>query len=168
MKAIFLTLGFIFIVSCSYSQNIWKVFSEKNFTMKYPDSWTNKNNNGMVLFASPKVNSSDGFQENVNLMTQDLNSSPMNLEEYTNLTKKQVVDNLGASSIISLKSIVIAGYAAKEFVYNMNYQGRSLKLKQIWFIKNNVAYLFTFTALPSTFNDYESTATTIIMSFKFV
>jgi len=91
----------------------------------------------------------------------------MSLEQYTELTKKQVTDNLGASAIISLKNITIAGQKGKEFVYNMNYEGKHLKLKQYWFIKENIAYLFSYTAQPEQYAKYENIATEMIQSFKF-
>src|SRR6218665_214771 len=115
----------------------------------------------------PKRGVQDLFQENVNLTLEDLSQKRMNLEQYTEVTKKQIIDNLGSSAIISLKSTTLAGQQAKEFIYDMNYQGRSLKLKQYWFIKGNIAYLFSYTAEPSKYGKYESTATEMIQSFKF-
>lgn len=157
-----LSLNFLSVIA----QTGWKDYSEKKFTLKYPDSWVTKTVNGAMYFTSPKLNLNDSFQENVNLMLQDLSSSPMTLEQYTELTRKQIVDHLGSSAIVSLKNTAINGHTAKEFIYNLNYQGKSLKLKQYWFIKDNVAYLFTYTAVPSEFNKYESLATTTITSFK--
>ena len=48
----------------------------------------------------------------------------------------------------------------------MDYQERKLKIKQYWFIKGNVAYLFTYTAEPSEYDKYENKATVMIKSFK--
>jgi len=134
--------------------------------MLYPASWAKQEKSNAIFFLSPKENEKDLFQENVNLMLQDLSQQSMSLEQYTELTKKQVVDNFGASAIISLKNTTIAGQQGKEFVYSMNYQGRSLKLKQYWFIKGNIAYLFSYTADPTKYEKYESVVTEMIKSFK--
>lgn len=147
----------------------WQTYTDNinHFSIKYPAEWKRQTGVNTIAFLSPKENDTDPFQENVNLMLQDLSQQPMTLDEYTELSKKQVTDNLGASAIVSLKAVTLAGQAAKEFVYNMDYQNRKLKIKQCWLIKNKLAYLITYTADPSKFNQYESTATEIINSFKF-
>jgi len=162
-----LNLLTVLLVACS-SMN-WNEYVDNvnNYKIKYPDKWTKQSMPNGIAFLSPKENEKDMFQENVNLMLQDLSQQPMNLEQYTELTKKQVTDNLGASAIVSLKATTLAGQVAKELVYNMNYQGRSLKLKQYWFVKENTAYLYTYTAEPSKYDKYETTATELIRSFTF-
>lgn len=162
-----LQLAIILMMFGSCSQEKMVKYTGKNYEMLYPAIWTKQEKSNAIFFLSPKESEKDMFQENINLMLQDLSQQPMNLDQYTELTKKQVIDNFGASAIVSLKSTTIAGQKGKEFVYNMNYQGRSLKLKQYWFIKGNIAYLFSYTAEPSQYEKYEKTATEIIKSFKF-
>lgn len=156
------------IASCSFREN-WPTYFDNinHFSISYPESWTKEKANGSIAFLSAKESSNDMFCENVNLMLQDLSQQPLTLEQYTNVTKKQVVDNLGVSAILSIKDITLSGQQAKEFIYNMDYQGRKLKMKQYWFVKDNLAYLFTYTAEPSQFDRYESIATKIVTSFKF-
>lgn len=158
----------VLLVACTASTN-WLTYTDNvnHFSFSYPDKWSKRMGANTIGFLSPKEGEKDKFQENVGLMLQDLSQQPMNLEGYTELTKKQIVANLGESAIISLKSTTLAGQQTKEFIYNMNYQGKSLKIKQYWFIKGNVAYLFTYTAEPSEYDKYESTATEMIKSFKF-
>lgn len=165
MKMLQLAIILMMFGSCS-KENMVK-YTGKNYEMLYPSSWAKQEKSNAIFFLSPKENEKDMFQENVNLMLQDLSQQPMSLEQYTELTKKQVTDNFGAAAIVSLKNITIAGQQAKEFVYNMNYQGRSLKLKQYWLIKGNVAYLFSYTAEPSKYEKYETIVTEMIKSFKF-
>lgn len=137
-----------------------------NFSIKYPETWTKQPNPNIMVFLSPKEGVMDMFQENVNVILQDLSRQPMSLEQYTAITKKQVVDNFGASSILSIKDIIIAGEHAKELTYNMNYQGKKLKVKQSWLLKGNSAYLLTYTAEPEQYVKYESLAMEMIQSFK--
>src|SRR6218665_1394209 len=127
---------FIIILTACFSSLNWRVYTDNvnHFKINYPDKWIIQNANGSIVFLSPKEG------------VQDLSQKRMNLEQYTEVTKKQIIDNLGSSAIISLKSTTLAGQRAKEFIYDMNYQGRSLKLKQYWFIKGNIAYLFSYTA----------------------
>ena len=86
------------LLACT-PQTKWLTYTDaaNKFTINYPDKWVKKNNVNAIVFLSPKESDKDLFQENANLMLQDLSQKPMNLEQYTELTKKQVTDNLGAS-----------------------------------------------------------------------
>jgi hypothetical protein len=161
-----LQLAIILMMFGSCSQEKMVKYTGKNFEMLYPASWAKQEKSNAIFFLTPKENEKDLFQENVNLMLQDLSQQPMSIEQYTELTKKQVIDNFGTSAIVSLKNTTIAGQQAKEFIYNMNYQGKSLKLKQYWFVKGNIAYLFSYTAEPAKYEKYESIVTEMIKSFK--
>lgn len=150
-------LNFIVILLFSVSSLMnWQEYTDNvnHFSLKYPESWEMRHRVGAIVFLTPKEDEHDKFQENVGLMLQDLSQQPMNLEGYTEITKKQIVTNLGESAIISLKSATLAGQQTKEFIYNMNYQGKSLRIKQYWFIKGNVAYLFTYTAELAEYSKY--------------
>lgn len=146
----------------------WLNYSDTalKFSIKYPETWTKQSNPNIMVFLSPKENVMDMFQENVNVILQDLSRQLMTMEQYTGVTKKQVSDNFGAASILSLKDVTIAGQPAKELLYNMNYQGKKLKVKQCWIIKNNKAYLLTYTAEPEQYNKYKNIAVEMTNSFK--
>lgn len=163
-------LQIVFLVLMSCSSLSWKEYKDNinHFIVKYPEKWQTKTSVNAVAFLSPREGEHDLFQENVNLMLQDLSQQPLTLERYTEITKKQIVDNLGSSAIVSLKSTTLSGQPAQEFIYNMNYQGRVLKIKQVWFIKGTIAYLFTYTAEPNKYDKYLDISTEIINSFKFI
>ena len=134
-------------------------------------SWSKQQQGAVTFFLSPKENEKDQFQENVNTMVQDLSSQPLTLEDYTNLTKQQIIQAFGSSAIVSIKDLNFAGHQAKEMVYNMPknlMQGRyqNLKLRQVWFIKDNKAYLLTYTAEASKYDSYLETAKGIFDSFN--
>ena len=123
--------------------------------------------NNAVAFLSPRASARDDFQENVNLMLQDLPAQPMTLEQYTELSKKQITDGYGANAVVSQGAKTIGGQKAVQLIYNMTYKGRPLKIKQFWFIRGKTAWLFTYTAEPAQFTKYEEAATSIINSFTF-
>jgi hypothetical protein len=91
----------------------------------------------------------------------------MTLQQFTELTKKQVADNLGTSANLTMQPTTLVGQNAEVAHYNMTYQGRALKIKQYWFVKGIKAYVFTYTASPAQFARYDSTATQVIKSFRF-
>jgi len=164
-------LFIIIIGSSSCSQENMNKYTESKYEISYPENWIKQQKGKAIFFLAPKENEKDLFQENVNTIVQDLSSQPMTLEEYTNLTKTQITQALGSSAIVSVKDLNFAGQKAKEMVYTMPknpMQGRNLnlKLRQVWFIKSNNAYLLTYTAQNSEYDNYLETAKGIFDSFK--
>ncbi|HEY4110004.1 PsbP-related protein [Puia sp.] len=141
--------------------------SANKYTVNYPKEWKQTAFGNAIAFMSPRADDKDLFQENVNIMVQDLSAQPVTLEQYTELTRKQLKENIGENAKILQSAKTIAGQKAVQLIYNMTYQGRQLKIKQFYFIKDNKAWLLTYTAQPATFTRYEKQATAIINSFTF-
>jgi hypothetical protein len=138
-----------------------------NFSMDYPGDWKKAGTPNGVAFLSPKEDTTDIFQENVNLLIQDLADQPMTLEQFNAYNKKQLNDNIGASANFSMQPATLAGQNAEIAYWNMTYQGVPLKIEQYWFVKGKKAYVFTYTAQPAKFSKYESIAIRLIKSFRF-
>lgn len=147
----------------------WVTYTDPGgkFTLSYPKEWTPKTLGNAIAFLSPQADAQDNFQENVNVIQQDLSAQPMTLQQYTDLSMKQLTEAFGAKAVVSTTSRTIAGQKAMEMVYNMTYQGRPLKVRECWFIKDKTAWLLTFTADPAQFSKYEPTGMAIINSFAF-
>ncbi len=140
--------------------------AEKHYTIKYPSEWTKSEQKGYVAFLSPLDSASDDFRENVNVMVQDLSANPVDLDQYTSITKSQI-EGMEGSSIISIKDKMVGGLKGKEVNYNLKYNGRLLRLKAYYTIKGKEAYLLTFTALPESYSRYELVGKDVMDSFVF-
>lgn len=141
------------------------------YKVLYPSNWEAKYNSSIVLFYSPKDDINDQFRENVNVIIQDLSNHPLNISEYTDLTKKQIIDALGEGTILSIKDVKLADYKAKEIIYKMNKKtldGKdfNLQFKQVYFLQDNIAYLITYTAEITRFEQYLVFADKMINSFS--
>jgi hypothetical protein len=139
--------------------------SLNRYTIQYPADWQKAYAENAVGFISPKENEVGIFQENVNVMVQDLSAKPMTLKEYTDLTKQQYIDGYGPSSVISMKDTTFCGQQAEVSIFTFPYGGLPVKVEQCWFILHNAAYLLTFTARPEKFESYRHTAEKVIRSF---
>jgi serine/threonine-protein kinase len=148
----------------------WLTYTDpgKKFTISYPKEWTTRSVNNAIAFLSPQEGAGDTFQENVNVLQQDLSAQPMTLDNYTELSRKQITDAFGANAVVSTAPKSIAGQKGVEMVYTMNYQGRALKIRAYWFIKEKTAWVLTFTAEPAQFDKYDKTGTAILNSFAFI
>jgi hypothetical protein len=157
------------LVSMFAIQTGWLEFTDtqNHIKMRYPDTWTAGTEQGILIFKSPLADAADKFQENVNVVLQDLSSHPMTLEEFTTLSVEQYKQMKGTVEFISISDVTLAGQKTKKAVLKMNYYGTQLKLKQMWFVKNKAAYLITYTAAEAEFANYEPLATTLMNSFTF-
>jgi serine/threonine-protein kinase len=149
------------------TQAKWITFKDSlgRYSLEYPANWEQVYIQGATGFVSPFENDSDDFRENVNVMIQSL-KNPMTLAEYTAMSKKQYTDAYGPKAVISMKDTTFCGYNATKGVFAIMYGDKDIKLQQIWYIKNNSAYLITFTAEPKTYEKYLPTAERITGSFK--
>ena len=131
-----------------------------HYSIKYPYSWKKRENRrtGVAAFVSPKESDLDVFQENVTIVVQNLSAKPMTLKAYSDLATKQVgmVFRQGIKVIESQPT-----YAANQTAYKFVYEGTdtknptlNLKAMYVWFIKDNIAYQFNYTALASKFDKY--------------
>ncbi|CAM3499396.1 hypothetical protein [Aequorivita lipolytica] len=165
---------FILVTFMACSQNSLEKFSSaKGYSFRYSmEDWKVEENESQT-FVFNKQKKSSNFNPNLNVLIQDLpnQSMPMSLEDYHLLTLNQIKNALGENSIQSNKNIKISEIAAKEIVYTMppnfnNNNQPKLKLKQVYFIKNDKAYLITYTAEMNEFSNFITSANEVFESFK--
>lgn len=168
MKTI-MTLLITFLMSVNtYSQVKKETFKKGNFTIEYNSNWelntTETNGADVVLFTELEKN--DTFRENVNVLVQDLKGMNMTMEKYVTLSEEQIKTLVSDSKIMVSKSVNDKGKRYHMIVWRGYLANNNLKLKQLFFIKNEKAYIITYTALPETFNKFLKEANVILKSFK--
>lgn len=162
---------FLFCLASVWAfQTGWLEYTDSNYNFKlqYPATWSSGAEQGMLIFKTAKDGTEDNFQENVNVIIQDLSAQPMTLAEFTKLSLDQYGEMGETVQIVSIDDAKLAGIAAKKAIVKMNYYSLPLKLKQLWFIKDNKAYMLTYTALETTYSAFENDATQLMMSFEFI
>lgn len=163
-------LQFIFLLFTTHISppDKWVTFQDSlsRYTIQYPANWTQQYVENATGFMSPLESETDLFQENVNVLIQDLSAQPMSLKDFTDLSKKQYTDGYGPSAIISLKDTTFLGNTAEVGIFNISVNGTSIKLEQYWFIKNDNAFILTYTADPGQFDKYRKIAEKVMRSFK--
>lgn len=172
IKLFYITLLLIFNSCSSQDKKIYKDYNSKEYTISYEQSWQLKiPQKNLVQFFSNKENEKDTFQENFNVIIQDLSGQNMTIDSYSDLTIGQITNAIGKESILEFKDVEVQGTNGKEIIYKMPIssptgQREELKLKQRWFIKADKAYLLTFTAKKDTYSKYIETAEQMFNSFK--
>ena len=128
--------------------------SDSEIAIKYPQSWQGQKTNNIftkevVTFLSP-LGDRDNFQEKVILSIEDY-SGTLN-QSKDDFTKE--INKLSAVEIIETTPTTLAFRPALKTVYTWKNEEQNLNLKnlQIWTLKNNKAYIITYTAKQ---NDYD-------------
>lgn len=157
------------VTVCSLSLG-WIEYVDKasNYKVSYPEGWTQQKNEGLVAFMAPKESEADKFQENVNIIVQDISKSPMTLAEFTKLSMEQYVAMQDAVEILTQADTKLAGLPAHTITLTLDYGGTLLKLKQIWLVKKDTAIILTYTAHHTQYTAYEANADKIMGSFEFL
>jgi len=138
--------------------------------IKYPKDWTMQEGfmGTVVVFLSPKADASDVFQENLNVGVEDLSGVSITLDEYTELTIDQMGQFITDFTVIESGKTTLAGNPAYKIVYTGSQAQYSIKWMQIWAIKDDKAYLITYTAETDSFSDFLEIVEAMISSFEFM
>jgi len=128
----------------------------KGVSIDYPTVWEKKEgyNDALVVFSSPT-------RDNLSIIIQGDGSQDLTLQDYTDLSLGQL-EELGATSLESAEATV-SGLPAYQVNYIVN---DTIKLWQLWTVKDNLAYLLTYTARVDNFDAYLETVQRMLESFK--
>lgn len=169
MKVSFVSILFLFI-HLSYSQpsNENIIFSKANYKIEYPQNWrldTSRIMGAEFFIFSPLESQTDKFRENINLLIQDLTGQNIDLVKYKQITERQISEmtvnpKLFESSLIKNKT---SDYF--KTTYAMTQNNFRLKITSICFIKDEKAYLLTFTSEYDKYDKYEKNCKEILSSF---
>jgi len=160
---IFITLS---LVSCkNKAEDVFKKHTKDNYSIEYPESWdldtSGQYNTQFLIFSNTGI--IDTFRENVNLTIENLPSN-VTLTQYAEAAKQQIAP-IPKVKTISSNIIQINGNEVFEIVWQGYVNNADLKFKQQCRIKDNKAYIVTFTAKQTTYDTYIDTAEKILNSF---
>ena len=152
------------------SSDGWKTITTDVYTIRYPSTWTldNSGKMGMTLQIFSALSSPDDkFSENVNLVIQDLSGQPFKkLDQYVLLSENQIKTMLTDPKILSSDRLHRGGKefqkiqcTAKQGIFKLRYQLYCM-------IKDEKAYVLTFTCVADEFEKYRAVGEKIMDSFK--
>lgn len=112
---------------------------------------------------SQKVKPGDDFVENINLMIQDLETLKYDLNQFVALSENQINTNGKLIESVRKKS------GEKEYhlpIFEGKFNGLDLKFMQYDFVKNDRAYVLTFSSSKNEFADYEKQMEMVMNTFE--
>lgn len=149
---------------------VYKNYVNQDFNIKlsYPENYELLKGvmGTVVVFLKEKEDPTNLFQENLNVMVQDLSNQPMTLEEYNSLSLREIGSFITDAKILSSDKTILAGKPAYEVVYTGKQGAYTFKWKQKWTIIDNIAYVLSYTSEINQFDNSLKAFDKIFDSFE--
>lgn len=144
----------------------WKTLEDSELMIKYPGNWE-INQSGIagtkfILF-SPH-SQSPAFRDNINLIIQDLKGQNIDLKKYVEISTDQIKQLITNGKILS--SETTTANPKHKIIYTGSQGQLNLKWQQYYWVKNEKAYVLTFTADQNSFDKQMESVNQIMDSFK--
>ncbi|MCC7030221.1 MAG: hypothetical protein IT257_07945 [Chitinophagaceae bacterium] len=171
MKSLLLFLPVLLFQSC-FSQtdqaNNMLTVQNHQYRIQYPNTWridSSRNMGTELIFYSPLDNAGDPFSENVNLMIQNLQGMNIDLQKYKEITEQQLKELGGESKIYQSAILTKDQLSHFRMDYQMTQENRTLRFTAMCYIKDEKAYLLTFTSSVEDYEKFKNAGESILKSF---
>lgn len=142
--------------------------SSQGFKINYPEMWLPRNRDDFfatgVIFVSPLENDTDNFKEKVSVLVENL-SSEISLAQYTDESIAEI-KKLSDPSVGDALESTLGDNEARQVIYRGEENGKSVQRMQTWSVKDNQAYVITYTAQPDNYDNYLPTVEKMLTSFE--
>ncbi len=172
MKKYFLILCCFFSFCISFGQlsdGKTETHAKDNYSIEYPKNWelNTSGEMGSTFFLFSELSSEeDRFKENVNLMIQNLTGHNINMDQYVEISTGQITTMISEGTILESERKMENGIEFHQVIFTGKQGPFSLKFEQRYWIKDNTAYVLTFTSEKEQFAAYSTTSSDILNSFK--
>jgi hypothetical protein len=146
----------------------WKTINESAFSIQYPDNWELNTDTimgtSLILF-SQQTSPDDKFRENINLIIQNLKGYNLNLNDYVTISEEQINKMVTNGKIIESSRLFKNNSEFQKIIFTGNQGVFELKFVQYYFIKEEKAYVLTFTCEEIRYEKYKFISEKILASF---
>jgi len=146
-----------------------KSLSEKEYSISYDDTWSLTQNGELGLsfvLKAPLEDEQDRFQENINLMVQDISNHDLDLAAYTEISLDQIKNMISGSELLSSSVKSNGEVTYQEVIFIAPNGSYRLKFMQHYFLTDKKAYILTYTAEVKNYERYVKSAKEIMKSFR--
>lgn len=138
----------------------------RGIKIKYPQSWEKEEPTGGPILV--KFSTLKGVI-NINALIEDL-QRPMTLDEYSALNLRQIKESMPANNMqlgsIEEGAATLANIPARKSVYTFTMKDLAGKGMQVVALKNNKAYILTYTATQDLYDNYLGIIQQMLNSFE--
>ena len=146
----------------SYENDTWGI------KIQYPQNWKRQDiedpiGGEVVIFSSPKQSQEDNFQEHLIISVQEVDGD---LKESQKLFVSNIVNRQPGAEIIESGMTTLAGKPGSTLIFTRDDGEKRLKKLLVWTLKDNKAYIITYTATVEEYDHFIRAANNMIKSFE--
>ena len=151
-------------------ETIWKTINDNTYSIQYPDNWelnTEKSMGTSFILFTEQTSSEDKFRENINLIIQNLEGYNLNLDDYVAISEEQISKMVTNGIIFESKRLNTNNTEFQKVIFTGKQGLFQLKFVQYYFVKDEKAYVLTFTCEEIQYEKYSLISDQILESFLF-
>ena len=146
----------------TYDNDSWGI------KIQYPHNWERQDienpiTTEVVIFSSPRQNKQDKFKEKLTVSIQAFSGT---LEDSQKLFRNNIKNNLPGAEILKSDITTLAYQPANTLVFTGDDGEKRLKNLLVWTLKDNKAYIITYTATIDEYDNFLQKANKMIKSFE--
>lgn len=170
LKSTFLLFTSVFAIASldPQPQAEWKLLSKDSYSIQYPSNW-DLDQTGYegttFLIASELTSPQDPFRENVNMIIHDLRGTTIYLDKLVKQSESTFQSSLMNYNLIESKRIK-GTLEYHRIIFTGDKKNLKLKFEQYIIMKGIKAYVLTYTAEQTQFDNYKLQGEKILNSFK--
>ena len=148
----------------------WKKYNDYNDTIHHPRSWSIDKSVKLgtkFIFTSGLDSTTDTFQENINLIIQDVSELDLSLKKFVEITIQQIKTMLPNGKLLVNKRVRRGGREFQRLICTSTMNKRNMKFEQYCWVVQQEAFILTFTCEESEYDKYRKTGQKILNSFVF-
>lgn len=149
-------------------QEGWKVIDEADYALQYPGDWELNQSGAMgtqLVVLAPLASDEDQFRENVNMVTEQLPSSDITLDQYSELSLGQLERGINDFQMLENERVDGSPYPYHRMVFTGSQGIYELKFEQHYRVVADKAYVLTFTGEIAQFDAYADLGHQVMGSF---
>ena len=124
---------------------------------------------GFVTFIAPRKSDSTTYPAGIGLRVEELSSRTVSLEEITRVQIENLTQSYPDFDLVVSSATTLAANPAHKIEFTAtDDKEEKCNAMQIWTLKDDRAYLFTYKANPKNYSAYFQAVQSMLQSFKIV
>ncbi len=169
---IFGAIGYKGITSILTPSVKFAVYEDADFKIKldYPENWAKQKRDEIffkgIILIPDDADINDSARNNLSIEIEELSSTTISLAQYTEEEVNKIKKFSESNNIVGPTDITVASNQGAKVIFSTVENGKELKKMRNWTLRQNKAYIITYTADRDKFDRYSGEVERVIKSFE--
>jgi serine/threonine-protein kinase len=164
-------IGYQGVTSILTPTTKYEAYQDNDLKIKidYPETWAKQKHDDILsrrIILIPDDPDSSSERNNLSINVEDLSSATISLSQYTQETVAALKKFSSATEINGPNDVTVSSSQGSKVIFLAVEDGKEQKKMQIWTLRQNKAYIITYTADRDKFDRYVDRVDKIVKSFE--